>query len=546
METTHLTLLKQSKNDPGPNHEADNIDLNYQRHVHGDDALLTQQFSTHSKRGERLSLASIVSIILLILLALAYNIDAYLAANNVTTEVSIDITRETEMPVMILSFEHSTTQQFSTATINDIGIYFEFLSCGFWRDSDQTTYQLSFTMSQIIVNGTLIDNSTMSNHKYNGKYAFATGILNYTNISYAVYGYTANIVGSDTELTVIYYQTNEEIPLIGDMTLFQIIKNTYHNYKSKHINVMYIIDMCALSKIRGNSGSIWIIPILSDSAISKLILQDACTVGFDIYSQAAVENTTDQEILVNDLLKSQYYSYATIPLSQFIQDGCFSYYISENMILKNTFANVEYSTFSTENTITNKKIDSFNVDISTQAYSNAYEFLRDDVKKANHSFNIVGLTNNSFIEYWVKYRQMVMIGANIDGFDYRYVTKKIMNIWDVLGNTGGMFSIIKLVVIGIISFVTFGSDIPKWCQKCSKYLNRCCCWNKYCNINCDRCLEIVFGGIAPYQKYNKTDKAKLLRFLTENDYCTKNDHERQIQELKATVQELKAKLLEKD
>ena len=137
---------------------------------------------------------------------------------------------------------------------------------------------------------------------------------------------------------------------------------------------------------------------------------------------------------------------------------------------------------------------------------------------------------------------MVVIEANVDGFDYKYVTKHFVTMWDVLSNTVGMFSIIKVVIIRIVSFITFDTNVPKFCQKCSKWRT------KY------KCLEIVFGRIAPYQKCNKTDQGKLLKFLKDNDYCTKSElalglmHENQkeIQELKVTVRELKAKLQHKD
>ena len=115
-----------------------------------------------------------------------------------------------------------------------------------------------------------------------------------------------------------------------------------------------------------------------------------------------------------------------------------------------------------------------------------------------------------------------------------------------------MFSIIKVVIIGIVSFITFGTNVPKFCQKCSKWRTKYKCCEYICD--CDKCLEIVFGRIAPYQKFHKTDQGKLLGFLKENDYCTKSElvlglmheHQREMQELKVTVKELKSKLQHKD
>ena len=57
-------------------------------------------------------------------------------------------------------------------------------------------------------------------------------------------------------------------------------------------------------------------------------------------------------------------------------------------------------------------------------------------------------------------------------------------------------------------------------------------------------------GIAPYQKYDKINRSKLQRYLKENSYCTKvqidelvqAECQRQIQQLKLTVQKLEAKL----
>ena len=117
---------------------------------------------------------------------------------------------------------------------------------------------------------------------------------------------------------------------------------------------------------------------------------------------------------------------------------------------------------------------------------------------------------------------------------------------DVLDNTGGMFSIIRTVIVAIISFITFGITVPKCFKKsstcvCCNYNDGCCC----CNYEYDRCIEIIFGGIAPYQKYNKTDEAKLLRVLKENNYCSKDDYQLEIQQLKQTIQQLQQQLQDK-
>ena len=579
MTSTHLTPLRLSNVANEQHHNSTNytndVDLRHECNKIEDDVLLTQQFSTDSKRGDRLFYLSIVSIVLLVSLALTYNIEAYLATNNKTTEVSIDITRETEIPVMVLSLDHSTAPKLSTTMTSDIDLDLEYFNCDMFRDNYSTHYNLLVEMNKIVNNGTIIYNSFSNYSNDDGKYSFANIRLNSSNVNYTIYGYTEYIweyqlmtnnhwefIDNDTELIIIYYKINDAFMTLhkDSSILFENIKHTYDNFEHENKNVIYIIEFYSyLGTINSNHyDTFWIIPIInSPKTISKLVMTDDCVMSFDINSFAIVKNTTDKETFVNDLLESQYYTYSTIPLSQFIQDGSNSNYFSRNTILKNTYTSIAYSKFSSKNTITNTEIDSFDVDTHPSTLVTAEQFWKRDVIATgkNSSGNInINKTNisNSFVEYLVSYSQLVFIEANVDAFDYKYVTKHLVTIWDVLGNTGGLFSIIKVVIIGIISFITFGTNVPKICQKCSKWCTqyKCCA----CGCDCDKCLEIVFSGIAPYQKYNKTDQAKLLRFLKENDYCTKNEialgvmheYQKEIQELKATVKELKAELQHND
>ena len=573
MTSTPLISLIASNDANEQHHNSTNytnhVDLRHECNKIEDDALLTQKFSTHSKRGDRLFYLSIVSIILLVSLALTYNIDTYLAASNKTTEVSIDITHETEIPVVVLSLDHSTAQQLSTTMTSDIDLDLEYFNCDMFRDNYSTHYNLLVEMNKIVNNGTIIYNSFSNYSNDDGKYSFANIRLNSSNVNYTIYGYTEHIceyqlltdnswkfIDNDTELIIIYCKINDGFMTLDKYTstLFENIKETYDNFVNGHEkkNVIYIIEFYSFSSMNlKHYDTLWIIPIInSPKKISKLGKNDDCGMLFDINSFAMVKNTTDKETFVNDLLESQYYTYSTIPLSQFIQDGSDSNYFSTNTILKYTYTSVAYSKFSSKNTITNKDVDSFDVDIKTSTYVTAEEFWNFDVTAIDNYKNSSGSVN-SFVQYLVSYSQLVLIEANMDGFDYRYVTKHLVTIWDVLGNTGGMFSIIKVVIIGIISFITFGTNVPKICQKCSKWCTQYKCCDYICD--CDKCLEMVFGGIAPYQKYNKTDQSKLLRFLKENGYAKNelvlgliHEHQREIQELKATVKELKAKLQHND
>ena len=105
-----------------------------------------------------------------------------------------------------------------------------------------------------------------------------------------------------------------------------------------------------------------------------------------------------------------------IPLSQFIQDRSSSNYFSSNTILKNNTAGVAYSKFLTKNTVTNKKIDSFIVDISTTTLFNADQFWKYVTRLNCTSVNsyAYGLSvSNSFVQHLVTYLQVVSIQPNV-------------------------------------------------------------------------------------------------------------------------------------
>ena len=154
--------------------------------------------------------------------------------------------------------------------------------------------------------------------------------------------------------------------------------------------------------------------INSPKTFSKLKTNafDDGIISFAINSEAIVSSKTDKQTFVNELMQSQYYTYSTIPLSQFIQDGTDSNYFSTSTILKNTLTSVLYSKFSSKNTITNKNINSFDIDIQSQTYWSAGNFWRYSVNSTSDIAILIGNNgniSNLFVEYLVTYPQITFI-----------------------------------------------------------------------------------------------------------------------------------------
>ena len=542
--------------------------------VEGDD-LLMKKFNSHSKRGKILFYISLVSMIILVVIAMMYNIDLYLDSNNSTTEVTIEVTQDIEMPIIEISLDpfDELEQTSITTTLNDIDIELYKMSCQFYRDSDDKEYTLNINFDYIIANNNIIDDNHLNN---SNKYGIFANILNNhnNNISYTAYGYTEYVFAYGLEngdieyheqVTIIYYKINQllineymadEYILDKKSKLFDTIKNGYKTSAKNGDNILYIVDLSFnFSAVTTSSTTyfeyIWMTPLFSDSDISTISSNDnnyidMCYVNFFINSIAVVKNTTKTSKLISDLLQSQYYSVSTIPVSQFIKDGEGSNYWTYYTMNKNSHSDLYYSKFSMINEIKNNRIDLFDIKVDSSTHVTANQFAKYCITRLNND-SYFNYNDSNYVWYEVQYSQSLTIYANPDSFDYKYVTKRIITIWDVLGNTGGTFSIIKVVILTIISFITFGCNCNYRCKQCCK----CCqlqCEN--CCNNCNKWLNIMSEGIAPYQKYDKINRSKLQRYLKENSYCTKvqidelvqAECQRQIQQLKLTVQKLEAKL----
>ena len=181
----------------------------------------------------------------------------YLATSNKATDVSIDITRETEVPIVVLSLGHSSAQQLTTTMISDNDLDLGDFNCDMFHDNDDTRYNLL-----VVNNGTIIYNSfnNYSNYSDDGKYSFANIRLNSSSVNYTIYGYTEHIreyqLMTDTELIKIYYKINDGFMRLDEYTstLFQNIKETCDNFANGHEkkNAIYIIEFYSFSHMNWN------------------------------------------------------------------------------------------------------------------------------------------------------------------------------------------------------------------------------------------------------------------------------------------------------
>ena len=210
--------------------------------------------------------------------------------------------------------------------------------------------------------------------------------------------------------------------------LFQTIVNAYDNYNN--VNIIFLINFDYWTNTSSYIGDIahnshfWFIPLFSDEyddMPSTLIPNDHCKIDINIKSKDFVFNKSDDSDVNKeyDLAYGQYYLYSTIPLSQFIKDGSRSKYLSSNKLSKSSIVGVYYSKFSTKNTIENDEIDSFTIVVDESLNGNGggrfdFEF--------NDSIVDYGLL---WAEYNVEYLPTIEFAANINGFDYKYVTKKL-------------------------------------------------------------------------------------------------------------------------
>lgn len=520
---SHQQFQVQSQPQIDKESECLNDDSENQQHEYQDPT--RKLYEDHSNYGSKLTYLSYVLIAGGIIAAFVFYLDQYFRDSNATTEVNIAVSNQIGMPLIRLSLDLSTVNRPTSGeySLVDSKIDLQSMSCQYWRNYNHQPYTFTtfFNNHSLFVSGE--HKFTKSSIKIDN-----TGkILHFTFARYTetvFYGFGS----AYSQVTIIHYKINNVLIddkmadlyiLSKQSPLFQIIKSSYNNNDNNNSNnVLYVVDLEMQfnesfdGTARKDYGVLWIIPLFKTKKIQILNApKDNCNINFNIIStclNSSKKLCSNMETILDK--SDKYYRVATVPISQFMKDGESTNYYTNLQLLKRSYGNLTYSTFTTINEITNKIIKKFNVDVDNEILS---------------YFNV----NNSEDDI-VNFNQNFDIYVNSEGFDHTYTTKRIITIWGVIASTGGMFSLISTIALTIFSLLTYGIDIPDYfdCSKCCK-----CCICCHCCCNCKCCYKKYslnwcqkhMVGVARFQQFDRKERSQLERFLNTNGYRGSNELE---------------------